>query len=567
MDSFHTALRPFLVVRFLFWSLIFSGLVLAATDGSLHTTFRRYWRYMVIGIVVILAWRTPRSGKFFHGMEYEDAYVYTVAARQILERTQVSEPIATYLTNVCDVGSLDSCKSATTYSGHYIGSPYVFSLAARALGYRPAIAALVGLVASCITLLLVFCMGAMISDKPEVPISSAAVFAMTPVFAVYGIASYAEPLSNMCACIAVLGYIRYLHFHSSHRTTVPDIAALFTWTFALLFAIVVKRENLIIAFALPLASLALIALKAKSKPAWRRLVTLSLVSCMGVAFSIFPLRFGEVLINEAAEYHHMPFSLSQVSSLFPAFAIAFGTPSWYCFGVVWLLCGAVLAYRYDYLPLYPLLLILGYLGLYLSHIRSYYQLNYGEVEPADALRYSMNFMAMWAILAGVGLSFALNIILSRKMSRRWPSATLVAVSTALVIYAAVAFWDTRILRDLVVGEEQDRRIEPAVVAARIAARMGVARTYVLTPEPLLVQIYGPPNIKVIDMTQISAQLITSLSADDSGFKLLYIDHETYRNEIDRNRYKEQLDFLKRFTRDSVYRGDQFEILKLKPPSS
>ena len=258
----------------------------------------------------------------------------------------------------------------------------------------------------------------------------------------------------------------------------------------------------------------------------------------------------------------MPFSLSQVTSLFPAFAISFGTPSWYCFGIVWLLCGVVLAYQYDYLTLYPFLLILGYLSLYLSHIRSYYQLNYGEVEPTDALRYSMNFMAMWALLAGVGLSFAVSLILSSKMRRRWPSATLIAVSTSLVVYAAVAYWDTRVLRDLAVGEEQDRRIEPAMVAARIAAQLGLARVYVLTPEPLVVQIYGAPNVNVIDLTQLSAQLVDSLAADVRGFTLLYIDHETYRNQIDRNRYKRSLDFLKRFTRDLVYHSDQFEIVRL-----
>ena len=553
---------PLLLTQFLFWGMVVAGMLLAATDRYVLATIRRYALYLVIAILVTLVWRFPTGTVFFLGMEYEDAYVYTVVARQLLEGNHIVEGTPSYLTTVCDVGSLRVCQLSTTYSGHYIGSPYVFSRVARVFGYRPTIAALVGMAAACVTVVLVFFIARMLSGDELVPIFSAAVFAMTPVFAVHGIAAYAEPLSNMCATIGIFGYLRYLYARPTERSRVADVAALCTWCVALLFAILVKRENLVLAFVLPLASIVRLAAPCDLKTAWSRVGAASLGSSIAIAFALVPLRFAEVLLNEAAEFRRIPFGLTQVRSLLPAFLSSFGVTSLYCLGLVWVLVALFLIRRYDYRTLYPLLVIIAYLGLYVSHVRSYYQVNYGDVAPSDALRYSMNFMTMWSLLAGVGLAYVVRRCRGVAEGLPWRAVGVIA---AFVLYAATAYRYTTILRDQVTSEEQRTRIEPSVVASQLATAIGSSDTYVVTLEPLVLQMYGPATLNVIELTRVNDQLIADLAMRHEHLNLLYLDKAIYRNEIDQNRYRPQLEILRKWKRESLYRNDQFEIVKLQAP--
>jgi len=549
------------VARCLFWGLVVAGALMAGTDRHVREPIRRNSRYLLLVILVTLVWRFPTGRVFFLGMEYEDAYVYTVAARQLVEGTHVAQSTANYLTTVCDVGSLRTCQSATTYSGHYIGSPYVVSLAARVLGYQPAIAALVGIAAACATVVMIFLIARMLSGDELVGIVSAAVFAMTPVFAVHGIAAYAEPVSNMCVTVGFCAYLRFLYFRPTEKSSVASVAALYTWCAALLFAILVKRENLVLAFVLPIVSIVRVAASCDLKTTWCRVGAASLGSVIAIAFAAVPLRFGEVFLNETAEFHRIPFGLEQVRSFLPVFLSSFGVTSWYCLGLVWVLVGVFLIRRCDYRALYPLLVIIAYLGLYVSHVRSFYQVNYGDVAPSDALRYSMNFMTMWSLLAGTGLAYVVRRCRGVRNRMRWRSA---GVTVALVIHGAIAYVYTTALRDELTSEEQRTRVEPSVVASQIATAMGSSDTYVVTLEPLVLQMYGPPTVNVIELTRVNDQLIAELVARHEHLNLLYLDSAIYRNQIDQNRYRPQLEVLRRLKRESLYRSDQFEIVKLHP---
>ena len=185
-------------------------------------------------------------------------------------------------------------------------------------------------------------------------------------------------------------------------------------------------------------------------------------------------------------------------------------------------------------------------------------MNYGDVTPSDVLRYSMNFMAMWSLLAGFGLAHAVKNWLPAGNGLRWRSAVQIG---ALVIYGALACRYTYILRDQLTREEQRTRIEPSVAAAQLAIAMGPADTYVVTVEPLLMQIYGPSNVNVIELTRVNAETIAALASHHKHLNIIYIDNAVYRNNVDRERYRAPLEFLGRFERESLYRNDRFEIVR------
>ena len=205
---------------------------------------------MVIAVALVILWRLPIDGQKFFGLEYEDSYVYTVAARQMLDGHRFASSNH-FLTTVCVVGSISRCDQADTYSGHYIGSSYVFSLVGRLFGYAPDIGIVTGMVAACCSVVMICFIAAMFSGQMVGVLASAAALAMTPVFAVNGVGASAEPLSNLCVAVVLLAYCRFLHGDDPKRGHVAEIAIVMSILFSLLFAIVVKRENLLLAIALP----------------------------------------------------------------------------------------------------------------------------------------------------------------------------------------------------------------------------------------------------------------------------------------------------------------------------
>ena len=91
MGHLPPGISPLVVTGSLCWGLVVAGTLWAATDQHARTSIRRYALYLLLAIIVTLAWRFPERKGFFLGLEYEDSYVYTVVARQILQGNHVAE--------------------------------------------------------------------------------------------------------------------------------------------------------------------------------------------------------------------------------------------------------------------------------------------------------------------------------------------------------------------------------------------------------------------------------------------------------------------------------------------
>src|SRR5580698_9405069 len=155
---------------------------------------RSHWKSIVLILVIAAVWRLPWDGVFFHGLEYEDSYIYTVAGRQIADRIQPpagnSGPPFSF--NVCAVGSIRDCDIWEPFPEHLIGYPYMIGMAIRAFGYSSAIGSLVNLFASSVSSLLVFMLALNITGDALVASLAGLTFAVIPVFAVYGLETSAE---------------------------------------------------------------------------------------------------------------------------------------------------------------------------------------------------------------------------------------------------------------------------------------------------------------------------------------------------------------------------------------
>ena len=71
------------IVKTLFWASVLTSFVCFLTDSHLHKVIKANWKPLLVLTALVLIWRIPTDGDFFHGTEYEDSYVYTVAGRQL----------------------------------------------------------------------------------------------------------------------------------------------------------------------------------------------------------------------------------------------------------------------------------------------------------------------------------------------------------------------------------------------------------------------------------------------------------------------------------------------------
>src|SRR5277367_2125676 len=234
----------------IFWAGVLTTPLCFVTDRWVHTALKAHWKLVLTLLVLAMSWRLPKGGTFFHGLEYEDSYVYTVAGRQMFEDVGPTSAEFPYSINACSIGSLKSCRSWESFPEHFIGYPYVISLFSRVFGYRPSIGSVVNLAASCVTVLFVFLVALQITDDPNVASLAGLVFAITPVFAVYGLETSAEPFSNACIILVVWLYLRLCD--SDQLGLRSQIVTWTAYSATLLLSQTVKREDILLAMIMPI---------------------------------------------------------------------------------------------------------------------------------------------------------------------------------------------------------------------------------------------------------------------------------------------------------------------------
>lgn len=116
-------MTPISTVVPLFWVAPGAAVLCLVGGRCVRATLKAYWKTLAILLVLTLVWRIPVNGVFFHGLECEDSYIYTVAGRQMADHVgpaslSVDSP---YSINTCEVGSLKTCQRWELFPEHLIG--------------------------------------------------------------------------------------------------------------------------------------------------------------------------------------------------------------------------------------------------------------------------------------------------------------------------------------------------------------------------------------------------------------------------------------------------------------
>jgi hypothetical protein len=497
-------------------------------------------------------------------MEYEDSYVYTVAGRQMAEHVRIepTRDALPYSITVCAVGSLTSCKKSGNFPEHLIGYPYVLSLFANIAGYRPSIGSLVNVACAVIVDVLVFLLCMLIARDVVAAGSAAIIFAITPVFAVWGLETSAEPFSNGCITLVLWFALRHVAAPSTCSSRWHDLLTWSAFTATLLFSLAVKRENILLAICLPL--IALLVLWRSNRSSIHNVHWIAISAALGLAFG-FHMKIMQTTANEIALANQFPLKFAELVRFLASFLYSFFIVQWYGGAAILVLLGALVAWHRKALELFPLFLFAAYLLLYALHIRSYYDMRSGNSDPRTALRFSMSLMSVWSILAGLGTSFLVGRARHSLTCRNHPVTVKRIAAGMVASIIGVSFYATAYLRDDAVEDEFRMRIDPSLTAVSAAASDRSRETYILTLEPLIPQMYASPRVRVISLSDLDETAIREIQLSESVTNVLYLDEQIHRTTADEERYTTQLRYLNHFQQRTLTSNSVYSIIRIGIP--
>jgi hypothetical protein len=535
--------------------IVLWGFVLCTTIGISAFALRSS-RFQLIAVwaIVLIAF-ILRGGFFdsqFYGLEYEDAFIYAAASRQVHSFTPNLGG-----SEVCAVGSVSECLLSETFPGHLLGYTALLSGAQFVIGFHPSLPPLISAITSSITSLALWFAAWGIYRSRLAANGAALLYAVTPALALYGGSALSESVSSLPVALSI-GAAAATRRTSNKRE--------WLWWHTVVLASValaatVRRENAVWIIALPL--LILLSSDVSVGARMKRLAALPW-AILGVNAAIPILRS---LLSEAGEYSGFSFGVVRLIETVPVVIRALITPTWFGLLAIVALVGSVAILRRSNrreqtdtgLLMAIAIATVVSIALYASHVRSTYQLMGAPVEPFDFLRYLSNI--------GVPLCLLASALILR--INQWTMVKPLAWKcTGLAILAVYALWSATgsvTLRTQMVSIEREVRWDAAEAAVEAASELGDIYP-IVTLEPLVIQSYANPGTKTIDLALLTPEIIRSF-----GGRVLYLRQDHYENDANRVRYAEGFSALPNTNMAELRKGSTWSVISLgieqtaKPP--
>jgi hypothetical protein len=388
--------------------------------------------------------------------------------------------------------------------------------------------------------------------------------ATTPVFAVYGLETSAEPFSNVCISLVIWFYMRLICASATSKGR-PHIGIFWcAYTAVLLFSLTVKRENILLAIILPLVLPLLVKHTTVRRRDQFELIILILCSTALALILSVTMQLPQTTLGEAALLSDFPLTAKRLAIFVFDFVRSFFVSRWYGGAITVVIVGTVVSLRRRGLSLIVVILFLSYLVLYALHIRSYYEMRSGHIEPEAALRFSMNLMSFWSVLAGIGIGAVINALKSTGLFWAHQRRSAIMGGSILVALLGSSFAVTKGLRTDAIEDESYVRITPARTASDFASN-GQRHDYVITLEPLIIQMYADPTANIVDLAAVDSDDLRGLILPEQRSRFLFLEEDMHQSGADVARYGEQTQYLYSLPHHILYSADGFKVVRLNPP--
>jgi hypothetical protein len=293
---------------------------------------------------------------------------------------------------------------------------------------------------------------------------------------------------------------------------------------------------------------------------------MNLTSTLAVILSV-KMHLLQTSTNEGELLRQFPMTPRHLVTFVVGFLKSFLVTKWYGGTAFAITVGVIVACIRRGRSLLPPVLLIAYILLYAFHIRSYYEMKSGLIEPLAAIRFSMNFMALWAIAAGLGIGSIVTYLGRNPAWKRHQQLSVWFVGTGTAVTLAVAFVATVRLRDYEVEDEAISRLTPAMSATYLASRVGGNSNFVVTMEPLVIQMYADPATRIVDLESVKPVSLQALRSGNDHSHLIFLMESDDLSDDDLSRYRDQVRYLLSLRSSILQSSDRFQILKVESSDS
>jgi hypothetical protein len=177
----------------------------------------------------------------------------------------------------------------------------------------------------------------------------------------------------------------------------------------------------------------------------------------------------------------------------------------------------------------------------------------------------MNLMTVWALLAGTGIGAVMTKVVGLSLYRRHKHLSFVMGAIILAAVFITSFTATINLRDDTVEDEANVRLTPARTALQFISRKGPQSDYIVTLEPLIVQMYAQPTTRVVGLENVTSTTLEKLMVSGAARRFIYLDESIYETDADFERYGEQTQYLHSLPQSIVYDAEGFRVSVIDIP--
>lgn len=451
----------------------------------------------------------------FHGIEYEDAYIFADTARSLMFDYDWSTDV--FQTKSCMDGSLKECYTTKTYGGHYMVFPFSIFLLNKLIGYSVLNAFIVNFIASIIVLYVFYRILKILNKNSNEIIIAMALFTGTPFINVFNTSGLSETFSSLLVLTFVYFFYSSFDKNSKHQIKFYVLTMVF-----LVLSYLTKRENLIL-LALPI--LKIINDYYYNDIDFKKMVKLSLITIISSTFAViynFFAKVNEMEMAESVELGVSTFGFDIFRELFPVYLKSYLDFNFYGISgvLVLLICLYTIFKRNnDELKLTSVLTVL-YILMYSSHYRSYYQIHYDDVELFDTLRYSTNFYPIACL--------ALTNLYSLLFNYWHKTNKLINVLVVSLLFYFILYSNIK-LRIKLNEIEYNKRILPVTKTLEITKDNDI----VLTDLSSVFYLYANENRIFIDSHNVDINRLATIINNENR-KIYYLNRII--NEKNINRY-------------------------------
>ena len=476
----------------------------------------------------------------FFGLEYEDSYIYSDAARSINYNYDWSyKPLQV---NSCIDGSLTACNATTTYSGHLIALPFIISLINKIAGYSIYNIFIFNFIISFLVIFVVDQIIKLIYPQQHWRSFLPLLFLVTtPFINLFNTSGLAETFSSFSLLLFVLFF-----FKTVTRKFFIQSSSFWCSLFFLAASILIKRENIVLIAITPLTAIFLFFRKELKQYGIRNILVYFLLSAVIIVAIGFLIDFRDIENQEGTAIASLTFAFSNTLMIFPVFLASYVNAEFWGLTGIALIISVFFLFKAPNLKLLiTFSLFLLYVLLYSTHYRSYYQVKFGEVNVFDTLRYSSNYFPLVCIcLSSINL----------KISNSYVKYFSVLMVVGYLFFTFIYSYQLRVNFS---DEENLTRIEPAKKVLALINKNDI----IITDIPLIFHLFGNDNQIIVDAYSTSAKRIQYYLSNKSISNVYILNN--IDNQMNKERYPDYFKLLKFFKSIRIKTiSNRYELLKI-----